>query len=232
MTINDFVCINDIVSNAMFLVGNESMSDGAPEGFYKGMARLAMNELSFDTYFSTLHKDYFNWNNDGRRVIMFPKGAFNLKEIYAFNGDQFKVEKSVVINPARRYKTHPLGNGYTRAMKDDNYNNNYFYSVQNGMIMISNSCAPYDAIRVVFNGISGDIGEEPIVPRFMEKHIMNSIKVAFYERKKSFDREARLNWIDAKNDTDDSLLDVKRRIFRSDNDVRTYMEKYLGRANY
>ena len=232
MTINDFICINDIVSNAMFLVGNENMSDGASEGFYKGMARLAMNEISFDTYFSTLHKDYFDWNSDSRRMIEFPKGAFNLKEIYAFNGDKFSIDKSVVINPARRYKSHPSGIGYTRVRKDDNYNENYYYSVQNGMIMLSESVGGYDAIRIVFNGISGDIGSEPIVPRFMETYVMDSIKVAYYQRRKGSDRAARADWIDAKNELSESKSDVKRRIFRSDNDVRRYMEKYIGRSNY
>lgn len=234
MTANDFVCINEIVNQALFLVGNEDFSDGTPESFYVNMARLALNEISIDTFFDKKHLDIFDWNENNRYRVTFPKKAFNLREIYIFTGDEFKIENSDVVHKARNFMNHPKGDGHTRTRKDSSkYTNElYFYNIQNGMIMLSKSCDAKPHLRIVFNGIDGDIGEEPIIPIFFQKYFIDYLKVAHYERAKSKERQARVDWLDAMAQLEVSEDKAKWRIKKMDAKERTEMERYYSRMNY
>lgn len=196
---HNMVAPNEILSDASAYCGEKDFKM-ISRGFFLSLLQRAMQELAFETFFDERTEVFDvpeNLNLD------MPKGAFNIRQIYLFNGDECTFENSQNVYWKRNYYTK--GNGYLARDKVTNsrdpfYENRsrfndsgldnpslrrtnkltsirqtYYYNIQSGIIMLSSTCKSYDKIALVFNGVGADIGEVPFVPMLFREAITSWI---------------------------------------------------------
>jgi len=198
---HNFVSIDVILSDVLKIVKDGSFKLNS-KGWYTSQIQQALEELSFDTFFSELNADFDVPEN--LRLDM-PKGAFNLRAIYLFNGDECNIETSVNVYIKGNFINSKSGNGYVARDKFYNGEDKFhihrganksgdsrsdvrplgvnFYAIQNGMIMLSESCRKYQRVMLVYNGIMSDIGEAPLVPQFFRQAVKHYVLCPALETK-------------------------------------------------
>jgi hypothetical protein len=194
---HNFVSVDEILSDVLKLVNDSSFKLNS-KGWYTSQIQQALEELSFDTFFDERNESFDI--PDNLRLDM-PRGAFNLRQGYLFNGDNCVIENSVPIYSKRNFINSNSGNGY--VANDKFYNGNdrfhmnrgqaprdkkdpsnlYFFGMQNGVIMLSESCRSFQKIMLVYNGVMTDIGEVPIVPQFFRQAVKDWVSVKALEMK-------------------------------------------------
>lgn len=163
------------------------------KGWYLSQMQQALEELSFDTFFITKHEAFDMPEN--LRLDM-PKGSFNLRNVYLFNGTKCTIKNRVNVYRKKNFINGTSGQGYVARDHWDNNNdpfhkhragtskNNLFYfSIQNGMLMLSSNCASYEKVMLEFNGIISDIGDAPIIPQFFRQAVKGWVTVKALEEK-------------------------------------------------
>jgi hypothetical protein len=219
MNTNSFCTIEHILSEVTASLNDREYRSGFSKGWYISRIQDALQELSFDTFYQVVTRDY-DFPTSTLQMEM-PSNAFNLREIYGWNGACCSPQSSAIIYPKRLYNNKGgNGRGYTARVKktgesigndpfhpnyanDGNFRNypdaKYFYNIQNGLIMFSSSCAGFLKVRLIFNGIGIDnVGDVPIIPRFFERAINDYVEERFYNAKKAEDpRKYRILWADA-----------------------------------
>lgn len=232
MQANDFVSMRHIMAEVTKTVNDEDFRSGFSPGWYTSRIQDALQELAFDTFFQILTRD-FDFPSDSLTLEM-PKDCFNIREIYLYNGDCCSPQTSVKVYWKRQYNNNGKGEGYTASVKLNGQGNSfdpfmpsfhnggmqfstsnlYYANVQNGMIMFgSNVGVSFNKVRLVYNGMGGEIGDEPIIPRFFERAVNDYVKMKFYDAMKSRDsRTFRVLWADAKQDLSESWYKAEKRI--------------------
>lgn len=203
MDSNDYVTIEHILSEVTSVVNDTEYRSGLSKGWYISRIQDALQELAFDTFFDIQTRDYDF--PSGNLQMELPKNCFNIREIYGWNGSCCSPQTSAVIYTKRLFNNKGgNGRGYTAQVKrpgetigtdpfQPNYSNDgtftgfpenvYTCNIQNGIIMFSSSCEAFQKVRIVFNGMGGEIGDLPIVPRFFERAVNDYVKMLFYEKK-------------------------------------------------
>ena len=104
---HSFVSVNEILADVLKIT-NDSGFKINTRGWYISQVRQALQELSFDTFFDEKNEELIIPND--LRVDM-PKGAFNLKQLFLFNGTKCNVGSNT---PTVWYKQNYWtgGNGY------------------------------------------------------------------------------------------------------------------------
>jgi len=196
---HSFVSANEILADVLKTVDDASFKVSSP-GWYKSQIQQALEELSFDTFLDERNES-FDVPSDLR--LDMPKGAFNLRGIYLFSGDNCDIGKSVNVYWKKNFINSSSGNGYvakdkfengkdpfygnrgpeTSGTRAHNPSNLFFYSIQNGTIMMSESCRKFPKVMLVFNGISTDIGDAPIVPQLYRQAVKDYVSVPALEAK-------------------------------------------------
>lgn len=198
MHINDFVTPESLLREVTVRINDPEYKSGLTRGWYMQQLRDALDELSFDTFFETLTKD-FEFPSENFQMEL-PTGCFNVKEMYLWDGDCCNVATSRKVYWKREFNNMPNGVGYTGSrvrnsstlnydpfMPNDYYpvpldNNNLFWAnIQNGLIMFSTSCGTYPKVRLVYSGTMGAIDEVPCIPRFFQVYIKDFVSVRFFE---------------------------------------------------
>ena len=57
----------------------------------------------------------------------------------------------------------------------------YYYNIQDGMLMVSASCAGFNNLRIVYSGTNGDIGDCVVIPRYFAKFLTDWLKWHYYQ---------------------------------------------------
>lgn len=252
MNHNTFVSVDNILSDVLYAVNDVEFRSGLSKGWYTSQVRTALKELAFDTFFAKVTLDL---NMDRERLaVELPKGVFNIRELYVYNGaDCGKNSDFKVVHWKRLHNNK--GNGGTGSSRvnengngDDpflfslndshNYvtggrNIRYYAGIQNGMLMFSSQCGEYDKVRIVFNGINGDISNIPLIPMFLEEAVKDFVKKKFYEVKKGENpRKYRGLWMDIKNEYEDprngSKKQARMRVASMDTWERESLEEYIS----
>jgi hypothetical protein len=166
-----------------------------PKSFYLSVIQSAIEALAIDTYFSEKH-EAFDFPLDTLTMDM-PKGCFNIRNIYLFNGNNCSIENSRKVYWKRNYYTE--GNGFVANDKGNNYGDPFFgneellrnkyprgerlrevavpgnilyYNIQMGKIMFSSSCRGVgNKIMLHFNDIFTNIDDAPIIPTIFRRAI-------------------------------------------------------------
>ena len=208
MNSNSFVSVNHILAEVTATLNDREYRNGLSKGWYISRIQDALQELAFDSFYQKITRD-FDFPSDDLKIEM-PANAFNLREIYGWNGSCCSPQTSAIIYPKRLFNNKGGdGRGYTARVKktgesigndpfqpnytnDGNFTNypdvKYSYNIQNGVIMFSSSCAGFQKIRLVYNGIGvEDIGDYPSVPRFFERAINDYIAERYYAVKQGED---------------------------------------------
>lgn len=191
---SSFVTPNEILADVTKAVADESYLH-ASKGWYTSQIQQALEELSFDTLFDEKVVD-IKISQDLN--VQMPEGTFNIIEMYLFNGDLCNIGPKRNLWHKRNYFTK--GSGSLARNTDNNVDpfysnknftnehinksdvrsfpnrnigneNNYYYNIHNGVIMLSPACLSFEKIAIVLNGTGCSIGELPIVPLFFRQTI-------------------------------------------------------------
>lgn len=191
-----FVTIDQILSDVLKTVGDSDFKLNS-KGWYTSQIQQALEELSFDTFFNEYNSSY-DVPSDLRLEL--PEGAFNIRQIFLFNGDDCDctIEKRANVWFKRNFINGEGGRGFVARNTYSNDNdvfhgkgpskipsNLHFYSIQNGMIMLSENCLNYKRIMLVYNGVSCNIGDVPVVPIFFRQAVKDWVLVKALEIKAS-----------------------------------------------
>lgn len=247
MNSNSFVSPSILISDIASMVGDDEFRFRS-KGFYIGQIQSCLNELAFDTFFQELTID-LDMPEDGFCLPM-PENIFNIRQVFVFNGDECEISESHIVYHKRNYVGRQ--SGYTARSKDatnsdpyqlsggSNERTNYFYEVQNGLIMLSESCTSFEKIRLYCNGTGGAIADAPIVPLFFRQAVIDwvSSRVMAMMMAKGAGDVKMLSFL--KKDTDLRLNDpyegswikAQRRVANIDSKEKEDLQIYLGRMNY
>jgi len=221
MNINDFVSVDHLLADILSTVDDEKLRRGFSKGWYVSRIQKALQELAFETFFDEVTLD-LEFNKETLSLEM-PEGIFNIREIYMYNAECCGANTSQVVWWKRTFNNKGGGDGYTAKIKDSggtdysdpflptasNYASSNFYSgtkfyanVMNGTLMFSTDCRAYSHVRIIANGIGGEIGDLPLVPRFFEAAVVDFVLVKFYRAMKAREpRKYRGLWADSVNDS-------------------------------
>ena len=152
-----------------------------PEGFYMSLIQEALQELSFDSFFLEREKIY---PIAGCTKFTLPEGAFNVREIYVYNGED--------CNPAGKRNVYWKRNYHNKISKNSWNNDNdpfflnsgqstpsnvLFCGIRNGVIELSPNCQGFEKLVVRFNGLLCNIGDVPTIPMFFRQAVTDYVIV-------------------------------------------------------
>lgn len=242
MNSNDFVSIEHILAESLMNVNDVDLRNGFTKGWFVSRIQDALQELAFDTFYQKITNDFTLPSN---LAITLPKNAFNIREIYAFNESCCTSTTSAVVHWKRLYNNNAGNSGstYTSRITGTSQQNNsdhflpyhekgdskLYANVQNGTIMFSSSCSKYKKIRLVYNGMGGEIGEEPIIPRFFERFINDYIEERYYSAMKAREpKKFRTLWVDSWTKLEKSLSKAKMRVSSMNTFEKESIEEYIS----
>jgi hypothetical protein len=184
----------EILADVLLFVGDESFKDNS-EGYYMSLIQQALQELAFDTFFDVKTESFAVPSN---LCLEMPKGMFNIRQMYLYNGPVCDISRSQNVYWKRDYYTR--GNGYLARDKwnnrdpfyprrnlldnsgnknnslrrvefNDSISNLFYYNIQNGLIMLSSNATAYENIAIEYNGTGGNIGDIPFIPMLYREAI-------------------------------------------------------------
>ncbi len=214
MLATNFIRPSEILTSIGFIVNDSDYKKGIPSGYYRSLIQQAMEEMSLDSLFHEVTKDYPI--DPIKLQVDKPENSFNIREIYLFNGDCCTPTSSQIVHYKRLFNNGTGGTAYTAKRKENDnidpffkpyYNsmpgvpsNLYWASEKETLIELSSNCASWQWIRFVFNGFNVAVGDEPIIPRDFRSAITDYVKVKILEIYKVRDLSYRTLWADSKLD--------------------------------
>lgn len=252
MNSNDFLSFEHVLSEVTSVVNDAEYRSGVSKGWYISRIQDALQELAFDTFFDIVTRD-FDFPT-GNLALEMPTNCFNIREIYGWNGSCCSPTTSAIIYIKRLYNNKGGdGRGYTAQVKKSgetigtdpfqpNYYNDgtfgnfpeakFFCNIQEGKIMFSSSCQFFQKVRLVYNGMGGEIGDVPYIPRMFERAVNDYVKMMFYEKKMGEDERKYGRLYDrAKARYDDwngNWKKAEKRIKTMDQKTRSDYKEYLA----
>lgn len=248
---HNYVSVNEILADVLKVVGDEDFKVNSP-GYYKSQIQQALEELAFESFFDQQSRA-FDVPKDFR--LEMPRGAFNIKNIYLFNGDECVINNSTPVYNKRNFINSKSGQGYVANNKGNNGNdrfhkqtfgttmpsNLYFYAIQNGDIMLSSNCGAFEKVFIEYSGTGGDIGDDPIVPLFLRQAVKDYVAVKALEVKLAQVPTAEFNrWVMILNiqkenkgsDYSGSWFEAQRRVRRLDDKERKDIKENMQKMYY
>lgn len=235
--------INEILSDVTMYVDDKDQKKLTP-GFYKRKVREAIDELGFTTFFDVRFEDF---DTPSSLQLMLPSGAWNIRDIFAYNGDCCQVGTQTTVHYKNQFltrgRTGTNKTGYTSRNNPQNadplYTNIFsdenvcFYAFNNGLISLSDSCLLFEHIRIVYNGIASDINDTAIIPEMCRRGIVSyATERALYALKGKDPQKYRIQWMDSKADLIESWRDCCYRVKRLGASRRKDIAEYMSRFNY
>lgn len=195
----NYIKVDDIIFKVAGFAGDTSYKY-APKGFYVQLISDAFEELNMDTMLLDGHAD-FDMPTD-HLTIPLPGDCFNVRNIWIFDGSICDIGRSRKVWPKRNFYTQGhgyLANRTGRNTNDPYYpndtlvssrtpesndksliryannetvNNVLFFNVQNGNLMLSESCRRAGGrVHIHYNSTGCEVGDAPIIPRFYKTAI-------------------------------------------------------------
>lgn len=182
-----YVSLGQVIFDALYAV-DDVKNERHPFGFYVSLARQALKELAFDSYFPEIRAVS---RIPANGILALPDGLFDIRRIYVFSGERCELGNSTMVYWKRNYYR---GSGGTFTA-DDTWENNgsklqdrrvpgpesgglgtrpsdvCFYNVQDGKLMLSDKCLGYEKVMIEYSGVEGAISDCPIVPHFAQQAI-------------------------------------------------------------
>ncbi len=239
----DLLSIDEIKADVLVNVGDLDQKLLTP-GFYSRRVKRCIDELGYTTYFLTHFQDF---PTPESLQLFIPSGAFNLNNVFAFNGDCCDVGGMQTVHNKRQFlmrgKTSATQHfGYTSRNNDRNADPLFinvvgdseilFYAENNGIILLSDSCRLYDHIRVVFSGTPSKIDEQKIIPPFVAEYIVNQVTTDALFALKSKQPNLRLQWLDSQAGLENKKREAIYRLRHLSKSERFTLYEALGRMNY
>lgn len=205
---DDLLSTNEILADALMIIDDREQRQLTP-GWYARQVKKALEQLNYQAPFVELFKDIELPEN---LIVSMPKGSWNIRDLFLWSGDECIIEYSVRVGHKTNFNTYGQGTGYTARTKPsqpdlfiNNYGVNdtslYFYYANAGNIFLSDACASYDNIRIVYNGSpTQDIDDVRFIPPVAREALIGYVVERAFFVLKTRDPKYRLAWADAKAD--------------------------------
>lgn len=206
---NIFVDGDQIIADVTSLIGDERMKKRS-EGWLIGKLRDALIELGFDTFFSEYNYDA---EVPDDLQLKMPPGCIDLVDVFPYNGNS--CEGRTTHQNAYYKKGFTRATATSRFAKNqfDNYSDRiiesaghgadphclHYFGIQNNYIVLSDSFAQFEKIRIVYKGIPGDkdICKVPCIPAELKMAVADYIGVeaahVIWAHEKTNENKALLN---------------------------------------
>lgn len=198
--------VNNILANVTEEV-NEFDFRNMSKGWFTERIQSALAELSFDSMFVVLVDD-FAIDPDTLKVSL-PAGAFNLREVYVYNGTIGAPSSPPIKVWWKRNVHRILGNEYSAKIRPSVSNvygqyvssdmeNQLYCNCTNGVIDFSVSAGSYGFARLIYNGTYIPFTEVPFIPPIFKSYIERYLVENYFRVMKGRDyRKYGVMWKDA-----------------------------------
>lgn len=271
----NFITPEQILADVLKFVDDEGFRLNS-RGFYVSQMQQALQELSYDTFFD-VQREAFDVPADLKLEL--PEGAFNIKQMYLFNGTVCNISTAQNVYHSRNYITD--GNGFVKRDRG-NLNRNdpfytprsrtrdkhlddalngapfnsrqiistggssiselFFYGIQSGLIMFSQSATKFEKVLIVFNGTGGKIGDTPCIPQYLReavKHFVIDVALLIaMAKREDVNRWIRLHGINerkmkgTRREEEGSWYKAEIRVKSMDSKEQEDLKEYLSQLDY
>ena len=208
----DLLTPETILADALVTVNDEKQKLFT-RGWYLRQVKTGLDMLNYNAPFIPIFKDL---QINSTLIIPVPSGVWDTLELFLWNGDATctdtcKINSAVRLFHKRGMMTRGKTFGYT-ARHTSNMSDNYlpspysedasvyFYNIVNGNYMLSDICAEFDNLRIVYNGMPRDISTTKFIPPFVRECLAAFVVEKTFAALKAKDAKYRPLWVDAKQD--------------------------------
>ena len=242
----DMLSCEEILADAL-LQSNDPELKSLNKGWYIRQVKNGLEALNFNTFFNEVTFDC-PMPVDLRMNI--PTGSWNIKDIYVFSGNCCDITTSARVFHKSNFLSNGKNKGYTAHNKTGQADpyivpfsydiGIYFYNIQNGIIYLSDSCANFEKLRIVYNGTTRDIEKSKIIPPFAREALIAYVVERALYTLKNRNPQLRASWMDARNDLygdqgkyrHSKWTEAEMRLKDMDKKERTDLMQYLSEMNY
>lgn len=226
---NNLYSAQEVLADVLVIMDDEDNKLLTP-GFYKAQVKYALDELGFDISFLTVTKDY---PMPVDLILDMPLGCFNLRLIHIYNGTPDSVGYVENVYWKKEATSRGKNTGFTANVTGWNitdpfcraevYSGSlYYFTIQNGIIRLSDACSSYPYARLTFDGLpSKNWSDVKMVPPEVRKAVTDWVTVRCAGAIKSRDQKYRVVQADAAGQLDEyglngSWHEAKMRLLKLD----------------
>lgn len=241
----NYFSIKEVLADVQVILNDEDNRFLTP-GFYNAQVKYSLDELGFDIDFLPQTSDVALSPD---LMLDMPIGCFNLKDIQIYTGTPDNVGYVETVYWRKGVQTRGKDTGVTANLNQWNtsdpfyrvaidYDSKYYFSVQNGIIRLSDDCSSYDYVRLTYSGIpSKKLDTVKMVPPECRKAVSEWVTVRCAGALKMRDARYRIIESDAKRDLDEygmggSWHEAKMRLVKLDTKKLRDVILYNSRLNY
>ena len=242
---NNLLSIQEVLADVLVIMQDEDNHLLTP-GFYNAQVKYALDELGFDISFLPVTTDELISTD---LIIDMPTGCFNLKNIQIYTGTPDEVGYVETVYWRKGVQTRGYNTGETADINRWNSSDPffqvdidssalYYFSVQNGLIRLSDSCKSFTYIRLTYDGIpSKNLDSVKMIPPECRKAIVLWVTEKCAGALKMKDGKYRTVQMDAAQQLDEYGLngawhETKMRLVRLDTKKLKDAILYNSKLNY
>lgn len=249
MHTGDLVDIDELMFAITTKVSDREYKNGIEEGWFMSTLKDAVAELFMDNFYEVIVREF---NLDPKKMaIDLPKNCFNIKSVRPFSGDCCNPTGSVIAHfkrnfnnqrlnrssPGNRLDDQAAGNSDQFQPRSSNFPNNivngfgtlYYYNIENGLLMLSQSASGFGQVQLTYNGLGGEFGDDPCIPRLFKKAIITWCEVEYWAIRKIQEPSMRVHYNDAIPRLDKLWDNAMLRASRMDSASRDDYGDYAGK---
>lgn len=194
MQTGNYIKIDEVLMNAAGFSGNTKFMF-VSRGFMLQQVEDAFRQLNMDSKMLDGHADFKISDYSETLNIPLPSDCFNLENVWIYSGDICDIGASKKVYWKNNFFSR--GSGYLANVTDNNVNDPYilnsailgrtshnergllFCNVQNGVLMLSESCRNAGTkVHIAYNSTGCEVGEAPIIPIFFKQSIEDFVTEA------------------------------------------------------
>jgi hypothetical protein len=242
---NNFIAVNEVLADVLVILADEDNSHLTP-GYYISQVKNSLDELGFDIPFLPVTTDV---KMPEDLMVDIPIGSFNMQSIVIYKGTPDAVGYTEDLYWRKGVQTRGKETGVTSSVNSYNSsdpffrcnvweNSLYYFSIQNGLIRLSDACQNYDYVRMTYAGLpSVHLDKVKMIPPECRKAILDWVVVRCAGSLKFRDARYRIIESDAKRDLDEygfngSWAEAKQRLLRLDKKKLRDVILYNAKLNY
>jgi len=193
---SDCLDINTILADVLVAAGDEKQKNFT-KGWYQRQIKDGLDKMNYQSPFLPTFTDIPLTSN---LIIPVPSGVFDTIDLFLWNGGTdcdgvCKISDAVRLFHKRGMMTKGKTFGYTArnvSTMSDAFlpvpylydSSTYFYNIVNGSYMLSDICADYDNLRIVYYGVPKSIDVVKFIPPFLKQFLIAwGVERAFYSLK-------------------------------------------------
>jgi hypothetical protein len=243
--LNNYFSINEVLADVQMILADEENKFLTP-GYYRSQVKYSLDELGFSVDFLPVTDDSLIPSD---LMVDMPVGCFNLQAITIYTGTPNAVGYCETVYWRKGVQTRGSGTGETAGVNTWNTTDPffrvhvwdqglYYFSVQNGIIRLSDACKNFPYIRLTYSGIpSKNLSVVKMVPPECRKAIVEWVTARCAGALKLKDGRYRTLAVDAERALDEygfngSWHEAKQRLLKLDTKKLKDTILYNARLNY